>query len=369
MSFDEEPCWTALHMAEFLGGVPRYPKLHPCGLDQSSAASEPPATAADTLHRSATPPSATNADTTNAAIVAVQCQEIRQSSPSSGRVILLRCSVGIHATMRPHRTGAQPLDAGPSTLVGDGPSLGPPSTAPAAWGSSLADSPGGQGSDRRPRWRKAAAVLFSPPLPLLFKITALPIRYCPIKGLQKSIIAIAVGQCIALLKHVLVLGIKFGIRISSASSTSGEKQCLGDLVHRAKFLAASQDGSDNVRKIEHKARWPNANKFGEQLDFVAVLARCYELAESVWRRCRVSPKQGPNQSKSRFLGKTFLFTCKRPIPKCADFTIHVVDVAERPQGRNFADEPAASSNVRLYLFTEPTNMLINLLREPFRNIC
>ena len=52
-----------------------------------------PATAADTLHRSATPPSATNADTTNAAIVAVQCQEIRQSPPSSGRVILPRFSV------------------------------------------------------------------------------------------------------------------------------------------------------------------------------------------------------------------------------------------------------------------------------------
>ena len=33
---------TALHMAEFLGGVPRYPKLHPCELGQSSAASEPP---------------------------------------------------------------------------------------------------------------------------------------------------------------------------------------------------------------------------------------------------------------------------------------------------------------------------------------
>jgi excisionase family DNA binding protein len=93
VSFDEEPCRTTLHMAEFLGGVPRYPKLHPCGLGQSSAASEPPATAADTLHRSATPPSATNADTTNAAIVAVQCQEIRQSPPSSGRVILPRFSV------------------------------------------------------------------------------------------------------------------------------------------------------------------------------------------------------------------------------------------------------------------------------------
>ena len=69
VSFDEETCRTALHMAEFLGGVPRYPKLHPCWLGQSSAASEPPATAADTLHRSATPPSAippsaTNADTT-----------------------------------------------------------------------------------------------------------------------------------------------------------------------------------------------------------------------------------------------------------------------------------------------------------------
>jgi hypothetical protein len=42
VSFDEEPCRTALHMAEFLGGVPRYPKLHPFGLGQSSAASEPP---------------------------------------------------------------------------------------------------------------------------------------------------------------------------------------------------------------------------------------------------------------------------------------------------------------------------------------
>ena len=32
LPFDEEPYRTALHMAEFLDGVPRYPKMHPCGL-------------------------------------------------------------------------------------------------------------------------------------------------------------------------------------------------------------------------------------------------------------------------------------------------------------------------------------------------
>ncbi len=32
LPFDEEPYRTALQMAEFLDGVPRYPKMHPCGL-------------------------------------------------------------------------------------------------------------------------------------------------------------------------------------------------------------------------------------------------------------------------------------------------------------------------------------------------
>jgi len=32
LPLDEEPYRTALHMAEFLDGVPRYPKMHPCGL-------------------------------------------------------------------------------------------------------------------------------------------------------------------------------------------------------------------------------------------------------------------------------------------------------------------------------------------------
>jgi DNA polymerase III alpha subunit len=32
LPFDEEPYRTALQMAEFLNGVPRYPKMHPCGL-------------------------------------------------------------------------------------------------------------------------------------------------------------------------------------------------------------------------------------------------------------------------------------------------------------------------------------------------
>ncbi len=32
LPFDEEPYRTALEMAEFLDGVPRYPKMHPCGL-------------------------------------------------------------------------------------------------------------------------------------------------------------------------------------------------------------------------------------------------------------------------------------------------------------------------------------------------
>jgi error-prone DNA polymerase len=32
LPLDEEPCRTALQMAEFLDGVPRYPKMHPCGL-------------------------------------------------------------------------------------------------------------------------------------------------------------------------------------------------------------------------------------------------------------------------------------------------------------------------------------------------
>src|SRR5204863_6443396 len=32
LPFDEEPYQTALHMAEFLDGMPRYPKMHPCGL-------------------------------------------------------------------------------------------------------------------------------------------------------------------------------------------------------------------------------------------------------------------------------------------------------------------------------------------------
>ena len=32
LPFDEEPYRTALQMAEFLDGMPRYPKMHPCGL-------------------------------------------------------------------------------------------------------------------------------------------------------------------------------------------------------------------------------------------------------------------------------------------------------------------------------------------------
>ncbi|MGA3181629.1 MAG: DNA polymerase IV [Verrucomicrobiota bacterium] len=32
LPLDEEPCRTALQMAEFLDGVPRHPKMHPCGL-------------------------------------------------------------------------------------------------------------------------------------------------------------------------------------------------------------------------------------------------------------------------------------------------------------------------------------------------
>jgi DNA polymerase III alpha subunit len=32
LPLDEEPYKTALEMAEFLDGVPRYPKMHPCGL-------------------------------------------------------------------------------------------------------------------------------------------------------------------------------------------------------------------------------------------------------------------------------------------------------------------------------------------------
>src|SRR6185369_14398731 len=32
LPFDEEPYRTALRMAEFLDGIPRYPKMHPCGL-------------------------------------------------------------------------------------------------------------------------------------------------------------------------------------------------------------------------------------------------------------------------------------------------------------------------------------------------
>ena len=32
LPLDEEPYRTALQMAEFLDGVPRYPKMHPCGL-------------------------------------------------------------------------------------------------------------------------------------------------------------------------------------------------------------------------------------------------------------------------------------------------------------------------------------------------
>src|SRR6266516_6709472 len=32
LPFDEEPYQTALQMAEFLDGMPRYPKMHPCGL-------------------------------------------------------------------------------------------------------------------------------------------------------------------------------------------------------------------------------------------------------------------------------------------------------------------------------------------------
>ena len=32
LPLDEEPYWTALQMAEFLDGVPRCPKMHPCGL-------------------------------------------------------------------------------------------------------------------------------------------------------------------------------------------------------------------------------------------------------------------------------------------------------------------------------------------------
>ncbi len=32
LPLDEEPYHTALQMAEFLDGVPRYPKMHPCGL-------------------------------------------------------------------------------------------------------------------------------------------------------------------------------------------------------------------------------------------------------------------------------------------------------------------------------------------------
>ena len=32
LPLDEEPYRTALHMAEFLDGVPRHPKMHPCGL-------------------------------------------------------------------------------------------------------------------------------------------------------------------------------------------------------------------------------------------------------------------------------------------------------------------------------------------------
>ncbi len=32
LPLDEEPYKTAIHMAEFLDGVPRYPKMHPCGL-------------------------------------------------------------------------------------------------------------------------------------------------------------------------------------------------------------------------------------------------------------------------------------------------------------------------------------------------
>jgi DNA polymerase III alpha subunit len=31
LPLDEEPYRTALQMAEFLDGVPRYPKMHPCG--------------------------------------------------------------------------------------------------------------------------------------------------------------------------------------------------------------------------------------------------------------------------------------------------------------------------------------------------
>jgi DNA polymerase III alpha subunit len=32
LPLDEEPYRTALQMAEFLDGMPRYPKMHPCGL-------------------------------------------------------------------------------------------------------------------------------------------------------------------------------------------------------------------------------------------------------------------------------------------------------------------------------------------------
>jgi hypothetical protein len=32
LPFDEEPYRTALMPAEFLDGMPRYPKMHPCGL-------------------------------------------------------------------------------------------------------------------------------------------------------------------------------------------------------------------------------------------------------------------------------------------------------------------------------------------------
>jgi hypothetical protein len=137
------------------------------------------------------------------------------------------------------------------------------------------------------RWGKATlgklTILALLPLPLPFQITTFPIRYFPIERLQKLIIAMAVGQRIALLEDVLVLGIKFGVRISSASPAGREKQCGGDLLHYGKFLAASQDGSDDVGKIEHKARRPSADQFGEKIDFVAVLAGSHKLADAIRR--------------------------------------------------------------------------------------